>query len=180
MASDASDGPGSNESNMVSLRNGCMGLVERDLAQASGESMACDAAMLVSRLLLASQLPGDVFGIERLAELKAAGVEPSTNRCQMDERGMEMYALGKQLWLAWIQLHCVKPFPTTYVSALLRHITGFTRRNEVDLYRNYRRRHLASVMEAVKDAAGVALGAPSSPVVPQPSRVGRKRGREEG
>ncbi len=163
------------EGSVVSLRNGCMGLVERDIAHTSAAALDVDAALLVSRLLVASQLPEDVFGIERLAELRQAGVEPSTSRCQADERGMEMYALGKQLWLAWIQLHCVKPFPTPYLSALLRHITGFTRRNEVDLYRNYRRRHLGSVMEAVREAAGVA----GSPPRPPSGRQGRKRGREE-
>ena len=162
------------DANVVSLRNGCLGILERDVAHTSQGALAADAALLVARLLVASQLPEDVFAIDRLAELRNAGVEPSTSRCQADERGMEMYALGKQLWLAWIQLHCVKPFPTPYLSALLRFITGFTRRNEVDLYRNYRRRHLGSVVEAVREAAGV----PGSPC-PQAGRQARKRPREE-
>ena len=172
MTSDASG----EEGNGVSLRNGCMGILERDVAHAGAAALTGDAALLVSRLLLASQLPGDVFGVDRLAELRNAGVEPSTSRCQADERGMELYALGKQLWLAWIQLHCVKPFPTPYLSALLRHITGFTRRNEVDLYRNYRRRHLGSVVDAVREVAGV----PGSPRQQSSSaRQARKRPREE-
>lgn len=139
----------------TSLRNGVMGLPERDPASTPPAVLEADASVLVQRIVLASGLPGEVFGAERLAELRGAGVTPCTSRSNVDERGLEMYSLGKQLWLAWTQLHCLKPFPSPYLSALMRHVTAFTRRNEVDLFRNYRRRHLAGVLDAVREAAAV-------------------------